>query len=73
MYLYFQEHYGDRIVADLGLDAVPELDFVSVKASFGLGAEADDRLTYAEIRERRELIRTRMQAQQQRKRRFGRS
>jgi ubiquinone biosynthesis protein len=72
VYLYFQEHYGDRIAADLGLDATPELDLVSVKAGFGLGADAEDRLTYAEVRQRRELIRTRMQAQQQRARRRGR-
>jgi ubiquinone biosynthesis protein len=69
VYLYFQEHYGERIAADLGLEAAPELDLVSVKAGFGLGADAADRLTYAEVRERRELIRSRMQAQQLRTRR----
>jgi len=42
------------------------------QAVLRVGAEAEDRLTYAEVRERRELIRTRMQAQQQRKRRRGR-
>jgi len=72
VYLYFQEHYGDRIAADLGLEAAPALDLVSVKAGLGLGADAEDQLTYAQVRERRELIRTRMQAQQQRKRRRGR-
>ena len=73
VYLYFQEHYGDRIAQDLGLEAPPELDLVSVKAGLGVGPEWGDSLTYAEVRERRELIRTRMQAQQQRKRRRGRS
>jgi ubiquinone biosynthesis protein len=72
VYLYFQEHYGDRIAQDLGLDAPPELDLVSVKAGLGVGPEWGDTLTYAQVRERRELIRTRMQAQQQRKRRRGR-
>jgi ubiquinone biosynthesis protein len=69
VYLYFQEHYGDRIAADLGLDATPDLDLVSVKAGLGLGADAADRLSYAEVRQRRELIRSRMQAQQRRTRR----
>ena len=73
VYLYFQEHYGDRIAAELGLDpAAPELDLVSVKAGFGLGPEYGDTLTYAQVRERRELIRMRMQGQQQRKRRRSR-
>jgi ubiquinone biosynthesis protein len=69
VYLYFQEHYGDRIARDLGLEETPELDLVSVKAGFGLGADAADSLTYAEVRQRRETIRERMQAQQHRRRR----
>jgi ubiquinone biosynthesis protein len=69
VYLYFQAHYGERIAQDLGLEAPPELDLVSVKAGLGVGPEWGDTLTYAQVRERRELIRSRMQAQQQRKRR----
>jgi ubiquinone biosynthesis protein len=69
VYLYFQEHYGDRIAQDLGLEEIPELDPVSVKAGLGVGPEWGDTLTYAQVKERRELIRTRMQAQQQRRRR----
>ncbi len=69
VYAYFQEHYGDRIAADLGLAATPEIDLTSVKASLGVGAEWGDSLTYAQVRERRELIRSRMQARQTRKRR----
>ena len=68
VYLYFQAQYGDQIALDLGLDATPDLDLVSVKASLGVGEEWGDSLTYAQVRERRELIRNRMQARQNRKR-----
>ncbi len=61
VYLYFQAQYGDQIAQDLGLDATPDLDLVSVKASMGIGEEWGDSLTYAEVRQRRELIRKRMQ------------
>ena len=61
VYLYFQAQYGDQIAQDLGLDATPDLDLVSVKASMGVGEDWGDSLTYAEVRERRELIRKRMQ------------
>ncbi|MEP6623808.1 MAG: AarF/UbiB family protein [Acidimicrobiia bacterium] len=61
VYLYFQQQYGDQIAIDLGLDATPELDLVSVKASLGVSDEWGDSLTYAQVRERRELIRKRMQ------------
>lgn len=67
VYLYFQAQYGERIAQDLGLDAAPDLDLASVKASLGVGSEWGDTLTYAEVRERRELIRTRMQARQRRR------
>ncbi len=68
VYLYFQQEYGDVIARDLGLAAAPELDLASVKASLGVGDEWGDSLTYAEVRERRELIRDRMQAHQRRRR-----
>jgi len=68
VYLYFQEKYGDQIAVDLGLDATPDLDLVSVKAGLGVGEEWGDSLTYAQVRERRELIRKRMQDRQNRKR-----
>ena len=61
VYLYFQAQYGDQIAQDLGLDATPDLDLVSVKASMGVGEDWGDSLTYAEVRQRRELIRKRMQ------------
>jgi ubiquinone biosynthesis protein len=63
VYLYFQEQYGDRIAVELGLDPDErlELDMESVKAGLGIGPEWGDSLTYAQVRERRELIRKRMQ------------
>ena len=67
VYLYFQAQYGDQIAVDLGLDATPDLDLVSVKASLGVGEEWGDSLTYAEVRERRELIRKRMQSRRTKK------
>ena len=68
VYLYFQAQYGDQIALDLGLAATPELDMTSVKASMGIEADSADSLTYAEVRERRELIRKRMQDHQRRRR-----
>jgi len=69
VYTYFQERYGDQIARDLGLAATPELDLVSVKAGLGVSADWGDSMTYAQVRERRELIRSRMQARQTRQRR----
>jgi len=68
VYIYFQQQYGDLIAQDLGLDAAPVLDMTSVKASLGVGEEWGDSLTYAQVRERRELIRTRMQAHHRKRR-----
>jgi ubiquinone biosynthesis protein len=67
VYQYFQAEYGDQIALDLGLEATPDLDLVSVKASLGVGEEWGDSLTYAQVRERRELIRKRMQDRQTKK------
>ena len=69
VYIYFQQQYGDLIAQDLGLDGAPTLDMTSVKASLGVGDEWGDSLTYAQVRERRELIRTRMQAHHRKKNR----
>lgn len=61
VYTYFSEHYGERIAADLGLDptAPVTLDLDAVRASFGIADEID-RLTYQDVRRRREIIRRRM-------------
>jgi ubiquinone biosynthesis protein len=63
IYVYFQEQYGDRIAAELGLDPNErlELDMESVKAGLGIGPEWGDSLTYEQVRQRREIIRKRMQ------------
>ena len=63
VYMYFQEHYGEQIAVQLGLDPTERIDFdmEAVKAGFGIGPEWGDTLTYAQVRERRELIRKRMQ------------
>lgn len=69
IYLYFQERYGDRIAAELGLDPNErlELDMESVKAGLGIGPEWGDTLTYHQVRQRREIIRKRMQDRRRRR------
>ena len=64
IYGYFQEHYGDQIALDLGLapGEQVELDMDAVKAGMGLGEEWGDSLTYADVRERRDVIRRRMES-----------
>jgi ubiquinone biosynthesis protein len=63
IYAYFQEHYGAQIALQLGLDPTERVDFDldAVKAGFRLGPEYGDTLTYAQVKERREIIRKRMQ------------
>ncbi len=62
IYAYFQEHYGEQIAIQLGLDPNERMDFDvdAVKAGFRLGPEYGDELTYAQVKERRETIRRRM-------------
>ncbi len=69
VYMYFQEHYGEQIAVQLGMDPTERIDFdlEAVKAGFGIGPEWGDTLTYAQVRERRETIRKRMQAHQKKK------
>lgn len=64
VYLYFQQHYGEQIALQLGLDPSEriDLDMEAVKAGFGIGPEWGDSLTYAQVRERRETIRKRMKS-----------
>jgi ubiquinone biosynthesis protein len=63
IYAYFQQHYGEQIALQLGLDPTERIDFDvdAVKAGFRLGPEYGDTLTYAQVKERREMIRKRMQ------------
>ncbi|ACU54025.1 ABC-1 domain protein [Acidimicrobium ferrooxidans DSM 10331] len=68
---YFMTKYGARITSEIGVAVSPELiDLSGVKASLGVD-ETTEQLTYRELRERRELIRRRMEAHE-RGRRPGR-
>ena len=60
--MYFAEHHGERIAAEIGLDEESfEFDFTGIKASFGVDLETTDTLTYEDLLERRAIIRDRMQ------------
>jgi len=65
IYAYFQQHYGEQIALQLGLDPKERMDFDvdAVKAGFRIGEEYGDQLTYAQVKERRETIRKRMRRQ----------
>jgi ubiquinone biosynthesis protein len=69
IYAYFQEHYGEQIARQLGLDPTQRVDFDldAVKSGFRLGPEYGDTLTYAQVKERREIIRKRMQDHQRKR------
>ncbi|MHB1504841.1 MAG: ABC1 kinase family protein [Acidimicrobiales bacterium] len=60
--LYFHENHGERIAAEMGMEpsAVPLVDVAGLRAAFGI-AEPVERLTYNDIRQRREVIRRRME------------
>jgi len=59
--LYFAETHGEQIAEEVGLDPdTYELDLRGVKGSFGVDPNTE-RLTYRELQERRELIRSRFQ------------
>jgi ubiquinone biosynthesis protein len=62
IYAYFQQHYGEQIAIQLGLDPDERMDFDldAVKAGFRIGEEYGDTLTYAQVKERRDIIRKRM-------------
>jgi ubiquinone biosynthesis protein len=60
--MYFHEHHGARIAAEMGMDqpAIPVIDLDGIRASFGV-TEPVEQLTYRELQERRELIRKRLE------------
>jgi ubiquinone biosynthesis protein len=59
--LYFAQTHGERLFADVGVDPTTfEIDLAGVKSSFGVDPTTE-RLTYRELRERRELIRSRFE------------
>ncbi len=68
--MYFHENHGERIARDMGLEPAPApaIDLDGVRASFGLTGPVE-RFTYRELRERRELIRHRLEQRQHRGRR----
>jgi ubiquinone biosynthesis protein len=58
--MVFTQRHGERLGAELGIDhTAVQFDMTGVKAGFGVDAETD-RLTYRELRQRRELIQKRM-------------
>ena len=62
--MYFAQTHGEQIFADIGIDPTAvDYDLTGVKASFGVDPN-QERLTYRELRERRELITKRMSGQQ---------
>lgn len=63
---YFAERHGERIAAELGIGVDDwQLDMTGIKGGFGVD-ENTEALTYAEMRERRELINQRLAAKQER-------
>ena len=61
---YFTETHGERIAEEVGLDPdTYEMDLSGVKGSFGVDPTTE-RLTYRELQERRELIRSRLHDRQ---------
>ena len=59
--MYFAPTHGERIAAEIGVapDAYA-MDLSGIKAGFGVDPTVTTTLTYAELRERRELIRSRL-------------
>jgi ubiquinone biosynthesis protein len=59
--MYFATTHGERIAAEIGVS--PDsyvMDLDGIKAGFGVDPSVTPTLTYAELRERRELIKTRL-------------
>jgi ubiquinone biosynthesis protein len=60
------ERHGERLARELGVDAtLVSFDVQSVKAALGVGADVE-RLTYRDVRERRDTIRRRMEQRRKR-------
>jgi ubiquinone biosynthesis protein len=61
---YFAQTHGERIAEEVGMEfGTYEMDLTGVKGSFGVDPSTD-RLTYRELQERRELIRSRFHNRQ---------
>jgi len=58
---YMAVTHGERIAATIGIDPTAiEMDLTGIKASFGVDPNEVDSLSYRELQERRELIRSRL-------------
>ena len=58
---YFATAHGEQIASDIGMAMSDwEMDLTGIKASYGVDPTVTDRLTYRELQERRDVIRTRM-------------
>jgi ubiquinone biosynthesis protein len=59
--MYFVQTHGEKLFADVGVDPTTfELDLTAVKDAVGVDRTASQ-LTYRELQERRELIRSRFE------------
>ncbi len=59
--MYFARTHGEKLFADVGVDPSSfEIDLSGVKNGFGVDP-ATERLTYRDLQERRELIRSRFE------------
>jgi ubiquinone biosynthesis protein len=68
---YFATKHGERLATETGTKGEPfEIDLDGFKASFGLDASVES-LTYADLQERRKLIRERFEERRVRGRRRG--
>jgi ubiquinone biosynthesis protein len=60
--MHFATTHGERLAGELGLDPdAYQLDLTGVRASFGYEEAATGPVTYRELQERREVIRSRLQ------------
>jgi len=58
--MYFAETHGERISAEIGMDSDAwDMDLTGVRASFGVDPDEVTSLTYQDLQERREIIRSR--------------
>jgi ubiquinone biosynthesis protein len=65
--MYFTQRYGERIAADVGIDPRQHaVDLDGMRASLGVTPDVE-RMSYRDLRARRELIRTRMEANRRRR------
>lgn len=64
---HFSEHHGDRLARDVGIAAgTVEFDMAELREVMGIPEETE-KITYRDVKERRELIRRRMEERNARK------